>query len=82
MNQGVKHLQTTQLSFYKPKDSNKIQNTKTISGLACNIDKTNVIPIGKNTNIAYKLCLELNMEWTKTFTILGFEIDSILANQN
>ena len=57
-----------------------IQNFYTISGLACNIDKTNIIPIGSNTNTADTLCPELNMEWTNTFTILGFEVDNKLAH--
>ena len=51
-----------------------------ISGLACNINKTNIIPIGSNTNTADTLCPELNMEWTNTFTILGFEVDNKLEN--
>ena len=55
-----------------------IQNFYTISGLACNIEKTNIIQIGSNTNDT--LCPELNMEWTHSFTILGFEVDNKLAN--
>ena len=49
-----------------------------ISGLACNIDKTQVIPIGKNSDKNDTICKELNMVWEDTFTILGFEIDNKL----
>ena len=34
-----------------------------ISGLACNLDKTVVIPIGANTNINDQLCPDLGMKW-------------------
>ena len=51
-----------------------------ISGLACNVAKTVVIPIGTNTNKHDILCPELGMEWDNTFTILGFTIDSQLKN--
>ena len=49
-----------------------------ISGLACNLDKTVVIPIGTNTNINDKLCPDLGMQWNDSFTILGFHVDSKL----
>ena len=52
----------------------------TISGLACNLDKTVVIPIGTNTNINDQLCPELGMKWSDNFTILGFHVDSKLEN--
>ena len=55
-----------------------IQHFHKISGLACNIDKTNVIPIGRNTDKEDKICKDLNMVWDDTFTILGFEIDNKL----
>ena len=51
-----------------------------ISGLACNLDKTVVIPIGTKTNIHDQLCTDLGMKWSDTFTILGFVIDSKLKN--
>ena len=51
-----------------------------ISGLACNIDKTVVIPIGTNTDINDKLCPDLGMTWCDSFKILGFHIDSKLKN--
>ena len=53
-----------------------------ISGLACNLDKTVVIPIGTNTNTQDQLCPDLGMTWNDSFTILGFQIDSKLQNLN
>ena len=58
---------------------NYIKHFHSISGLACNLDKTSVIPIGTNTNINDKLCHELDMVWEENFTILGFEIDNKLC---
>ena len=55
-----------------------IQHFHKISGLACNIDKTSVIPIGQNSNKNDPICKELKMVWEDTFTILGFEIDNKL----
>ena len=55
-----------------------IQDFHKISGLACNIDKTSVMPIGKNSDKKDKICQDLNMVWDDTFTILGFEIDNNL----
>ena len=55
-----------------------IQHFHKISGLACNIDKTSVIPIGRNSNKEDQICKDLNMVWDDTFTILGFEIDNKL----
>ena len=51
-----------------------------ISGLACNIDKTVVIPIGMIADKHKILCPDLGMEWDNTFTILGFTLDSKLKN--
>ena len=51
-----------------------------ISGLACNLDKTVVIPIGQNTNKKDILCPDLGMEWDDTFTVLGFTIDNTLKH--
>ena len=49
-----------------------------ISGLACNIDKTSIIPIGKNSDKRDQICKDLKMVWEDTFTILGFHIDNKL----
>ena len=49
-----------------------------ISGLACNIDKTVVIPIGLITDKHNILWPDLGMVWDDTFTILGFTIHSRL----
>ena len=56
-----------------------IQHFHQISGLACNIDKTHVIPIGEKSNKNDQICKDLKMVWEDTFTILGFEIDNKLA---
>ena len=58
--------------------SRYINKFHSISGLACNMDKTNVIPVGAKNDIKDILCPDLGMEWTNTFTILGFDIDSKL----
>ena len=57
-----------------------ISQFHSISGLACNLDKTVIIPIGTNTDTNDKLCPDLGMEWHDSFTILGFHIDSKLRN--
>ena len=49
-----------------------------ISGLACNLDKTVVIPIGENSNKHDQICNDLRMVWDDKFTILGFDIDNRL----
>ena len=53
-----------------------------ISGLHANLEKTHVIPIGNNTSVEpeHQLCKDLKLHWTKSFQLLGFEIDSDLAN--
>ena len=55
-----------------------IQHFHEISGLACNIDKTHIIPIGEKSNKNEQICKDLKMVWDDTFTILGFEIDNKL----
>ena len=55
-----------------------IQHFHKISGLACNLDKTSVIPIGNNTNKHDQICNDLKMLWDDKFTILGFDIDNKL----
>ena len=72
--------------FLERNDTNLRNATKyitkfhNISGLACNLDKTVVIPIGQNTNKNDTLCADLGMEWNDNFTILGFEIDNKLIH--
>ena len=55
-----------------------IQQFHKISGLACNIDKTSVIPIGEQSDKRDQICKDLKMVWDDTFTILGFHIDNKL----
>ena len=57
-----------------------IKQFHTISGLACNLDKTVVIPVGQNTNKYDIICPDHGMEWDDTFTILGFTIDNQMKN--
>ena len=59
-----------------------IQDFHTISGLACNLDKTHVIPIGRLNDSKDIICPELGMTWSDNFTILGFDIDNKLRNLN
>jgi hypothetical protein len=53
-----------------------IQDFHTISGLACNLDKTHVIPIGRLNDPKDIICPELGITWSDHFTILGFDIDN------
>ena len=55
-----------------------IKEFKKISGLAANLEKTNVIPIGKFFNPGKKICHELEVNWTDSFKLLGLEIDNKL----
>ena len=63
-----------------------IENFKQISGLAANLNKTNVIPFGKFFNPGNKICpyLELNanlpteLNWTDNFKLLGLDIHNKL----
>ena len=57
-----------------------IKDFKQISGLAANLDKTNVIPYGKYFNPGKKICPDLEVKWTDNFKLLGFEIDNKLEN--
>ena len=49
-----------------------------ISRLQCNLEKTSVIPIGGNFDIADRLCPVLALNWESKFTLLGFQIESRL----
>ena len=57
-----------------------LKDFTTLSGLHCNIEKTNVIPIGGNFNPENTLCDHLGLQWTDSFTILGFDVDNKLEN--
>ena len=54
----------------------------TISGLSCNVEKTNVIPIGVNTNHKDTICDDLGFEWTDNFTLLGFKLENTLTKSD
>ena len=49
-----------------------------ISGLACNVEKTVVIPIAGNFDPTDTLCNDIKLTWDTQFTILGFDIDNKL----
>ena len=59
-----------------------IEELKLISGLAANLDKTNVIPYGKFFNPGQKICPDLDVKWVDNFKLLGFEIDNKLQQLN
>ena len=48
----------------------------TLSGLACNIDKSVLIPLGEITDPNITMCDDLGLVRDKEFTILGFFIDN------
>ena len=50
-----------------------------ISGLSCNVEKTNVIPIGVNTDHTDTMCNDLGFEWTDNFTLLGFSLENTMT---
>ena len=53
-----------------------MKNSKKISGLAANLDKTN--PFGKFFNPGNKICHDLEVNWTDSFKLLGLDIDNKL----
>ena len=61
-----------------------IKDFAKISGLHANLEKTHVIPIRDITSIEPddQICKDLKLNWTNTFTLLGFEIDSELNQLN
>ena len=59
-----------------------IEEFKRISGLAANLDKTNVIPYGKFFNPGQKICPDLDVKWVDNIKLLGIEIDNKLEKLN
>ena len=59
-----------------------IEDFKLISGLAANLDKTNVIPYGKFFDPGCKICPDLDVKWVDNFKLLGIEIDNKLEKLN
>ena len=59
-----------------------IEDFKSISGLAANLDKTNVIPYGMFFNPGCKICPDLDVKWVDNFKLFGIEIDNKLENLN
>jgi hypothetical protein len=59
-----------------------MQDIHTISGLAYNLEKTHVIPVGIEDDPTDIICPDLGMTWSSSFTILGFDIDNHLKHLN
>ena len=53
-----------------------------LSGLKMNLSKTQITWIGSKKYSADKLCNELNLIWTNTFTLLGIHFDVDLSRIN
>ena len=51
-----------------------------ISGLKISVSKTKAIWFGKNFNSSSILCPEIDLVWTKSFTLLGITFDNNLEN--
>ena len=55
-----------------------LQNFTHISGLKVNIDKTNIIRLGKDRNDHRKMCPKYKLKWTTEFTVLGVQFSTNL----
>ena len=70
--------------FLEPNEQNLRNAMKTLdsffklSGLKISLSKTKAIWFGKGYNRNTKLCQDLNLDWTETFTLLGIEFDNNL----
>ena len=51
-----------------------------LSGLKISVKKTSAVWFGKNHDSNIKLCPELGLKWSKTFTLLGLNFDNNLEN--
>ena len=51
-----------------------------ISGLNINMEKTQIVWIGKNKNSNVRLCPHLNLCWDNTFTLLGIKFSTCLKD--
>ena len=57
-----------------------LQYFRNISGLKVNIDKTNIIRLGKDRNDHRKMCPKYKLKWTTEFTVLGVQFSTNLYN--
>ena len=55
-----------------------LQYITNISGLTVNIDKTNIITLGKDGNDHRKMCPKYKLKWTTEFTVLGVQFSTNL----
>ena len=75
------------LSVFLEPNSDNLRNTINIlssfyelSGLKISVKKTSAIWFGKNHDSNIKLCPDLNLNWAKSFTLLGINFDNNLSN--
>ena len=59
-----------------------LNNFHNISGLKINLGKCKAVCIEKNRFSNIKLCAEFKLEWANTFSLLGVDFDSDLANMD
>ena len=57
-----------------------LQYFTNISGLKVNIDKTNIIRLGKGRNDHRKMCPKYKLKWTSELTVLGVQFSTNLYN--
>ena len=57
-----------------------MQKFSKCSGLKINMDKTNAIWLGSKAGCEDKLCEDLNLTWTDSFTLLGLHFEAKLTN--
>ena len=55
-----------------------LSSFKKISGLKISVGKTKAVWFGKSFNSNQKLCPDLNLKWSKTFTLLGINFENSL----
>ena len=53
-----------------------------LSGLKVSVSKTTAVWFGSKYDSNQKLCPDLNLQWAKTFTLLGIKFDNALQNMS
>ena len=59
---------------------NALDNFKKLSGLKISVGKTKAIWFGRNSQSDIQLCPELDLKWSKEFTLLGTDFTNDLKN--